>query len=244
MSFDPNKIRLHISNDLQDRVVVPLTRDQAHYLGNVMRRKEGESVWLFNGRDGEWRCELLAVSRKGGEALPVEQSAPQTYTPPLTLFFAPIKRTPMEFMVQKAVELGASQLQPVITERTTNRRMKEDRLTSIAIEAAEQSERLDVPVLLPAIGFNELLENLPVDHLIFCDEDDGMNAMADVLSNQGEGGSWGIIIGPEGGFSGAERHALQGNDRVLGVGLGPRILRAETAAIAALTIFQSTLGDF
>jgi 16S rRNA (uracil1498-N3)-methyltransferase len=122
--------------------------------------------------------------------------------------------------------------------------MKEDRLLSIAIEAAEQSERLDVPALLPAISFVELLENLPVDYLIFCDEDDGMNAMAGVLTNQGEGRSWGILIGPEGGFSGAERHALQGSDRVIGVGLGPRILRAETAAIAALTIFQSTLGDF
>jgi 16S rRNA (uracil1498-N3)-methyltransferase len=244
MSFDPNKIRLHIANDLQERVVVPLTREQAHYLGNVMRRKESESVWLFNGRNGEWRCELLAVGRKGGEALPVEQSASQVDTPPLTLFFAPVKRTPMEFLVQKAVELGVTHLQPVLTERTTNRRMKEERLVSIAIEAAEQSERLDVPVLLPTISFPELLQDLPVDHLLFCDEDDGMNAMADVLSGQDEGGSWGIIIGPEGGFSGAERHALQSDERVIGVGLGPRILRAETAAIAALTIFQSTLGDF
>ncbi|WP_323762119.1 16S rRNA (uracil(1498)-N(3))-methyltransferase [Maricaulis sp.] len=253
MSTDP---RLFIDAPLSAGAAIPLAREDAHYLINVMRRGEGDAVRVFNGRDGEWTAQIAHASRKGAGLTVGEQTRPQQSVPDLWLLFAPIRRTKTELIIEKATELGVAVMAPVVTERTQSDRIKVERLQAIIKEAAEQTERLDRPELRDSEKLGALLDNWPEDRaLIFCDESgDETDAawggargrgqpMASALASVGDRPA-AILIGPEGGFSPAERDRLRRLDCVIPVTLGPRILRAETAAIAALTIWQSTCGDW
>ncbi len=243
MAFDPNKIRLFVSHDLADGSSVQLSRDQAHYLGTVTHQKVGDQVFLFNGRDGEWGCDILHLDQKKAVVRAAQQSRPQQSTAPLMLMFAPLQRPAIDFLVQKAAELGVTDLQPVLTERTTTKRTNSDRMVSIAVEASEQCERLDVPTIHAP---KDLMGLLGSDHagsmIIYCDEGENVPSMLTALKGVWSR-PWAILIGPERGFSPVERAALRDQDNVMSVGLGPRILRSDTAAVAALALFQAALGD-
>jgi 16S rRNA (uracil1498-N3)-methyltransferase len=253
MSNDP---RLWLGQPFDPNIPISLSREQSHYLVSVMRRETGSCVRLFNGKDGEWRGEIVEAHRKAVILKLVEQTRPQTSCPDLSLYYAPVKRQKNELIVEKATELGARLVCPVVTDRTQKDRLRMDRFEIIAIEAAEQTERLDVPQLLEI----ERLENIlsgwgDAGPLYFCDEagddpdapwggpDGRAGPMFDVVKAVG-GARGSILIGPEGGFSTAERARLHELDFVHPVTLGPRILRAETAAVSAMTIWQSASGDW
>lgn len=219
--------------------------EQAHYLLDVMRVTEGDDVLLFNGTDGEWRCRVQ-VAAKRTIILGVEEqtrSQPTDVDEGPWLLFAPLKRTATDFLVQKATELGVGRLIPVMTSRTVNRTVRTDRLEKIAIEAAEQCERLDVPAIDEPVDLPSLLADWsPARQLILCAEAGPAFPLAKALPEMASK-SLAVLIGPEGGFSKEERQKLAGTPFVTAVSLGPRILKAETAAIAALAIVQSLVGD-
>lgn len=250
-------IRLFTPADLRPDQSVALDPGQAHYIANVMRRQVGETIELFNGRDGEWAATLEQLDKKRALATPRHQTRPQTqagkHAADIILCFAPVKRAPLDQIAQKATELGVCALQPVFTERTIVTRVKEERLLANVIEAAEQTERLDVPTLLPPLKLAGLIahwkEQQPDRRLIFCDEAlaDGSAAppMQTALEIYKEKAlPWAILIGPEGGFSDAERELLRSQDFITPVRLGANILRADTAAFAALALWQSILGNW
>jgi len=250
--------RLYIDGPLHPGLPAPLTAEQAHYLKNVLRRREGDEVRLFNGKDGEFAAEILELKKKTGAAQVKEQTRAQEKEPDLHLLFAPVKRGALETIVQKAVEIGAARLTPIITERTVAPKIKVDRLQAIAIEAAEQCGRLTAPVVEQPVQFAKMIDAWPDDcRFMFCDEagDDadkewgGPNGRAapalDALKTaNSKTERWAVLTGPEGGFSPAERATLRAKDFVIPVTLGPRILRADTAAIAALVLWQAALGDW
>lgn len=243
--------RLYVAEDLAASGTVSLTPDQAHYLQHVLRRQPGDEILVFNGRDGEWTA-VIANLRKGrGELTIGRQLRPQTQGPDLWLLFAPVKRTRLDFLVQKAVELGAAAIQPVFTRFTMVERVKETRMSANAIEAAEQCGRLDVPDLCDPQDLPQLLTAWdPARRLIFCDEggcDEGGMAqplLAALRDQPRPPGPWAVLIGPEGGFHPEERRMLRALPFVLPVTLGPRILRSDTAAIVALSLWQSVLEDW
>ncbi len=238
-------MRLYIEQDICVGQPVTLTTAQAHYLRNVMRAGPGDSVTLFNGRDGEWAAAIESLRKGTGALIPQTQSRPQTLEAGPWLAFAPLKRAPLDFLVQKAVELGASVLQPVQTGNTNTGRINRDRMVAHAIEAAEQCERLTVPEVRQIAKHTFLLENWPEDrYLLVCAERGAAQPIDDVLRNAPQDSAWGIYTGPEGGFASSELEQLGKLPFVRMVSLGPRILRAETAAIAALTCWQSVLGDW
>jgi 16S rRNA (uracil1498-N3)-methyltransferase len=243
MAFDPNKIRLYVEDDLMDGSSVQLSRDQVHYLGTVMRQKASDQVYLFNGRDGEWRCDIVGLDRKKAAVQAVKQTRSHQATASLTLMFAPLNLSAIDLLVQKATELGCTDLQPVLTERTMTRCTDSQRMTSVAMEASERCERLDLPTIHEP---QELMELLGAGYagwtVIYCDEGENVPGMMTALEGR-KGGPWAILIGPERGFSPIERANLRNQDNVIAVGLGPRILRADTAAVVALTLFQASLGD-
>lgn len=232
--------RIFNESDLSAEALIVLPDAQAKYLTRVMRLMTGAAVRAFNGRDGEWHC-LLEVSGKAVGLRATQQTRAQ-YTPPdLTLLFAPLKKARTDYVVEKASELGVCQIQPVITEFTQTSRVRAEKLQAVAVEAAEQTERLDVPKVLGALQLSAALSQWPRDRpLVYCDEA-GDPA---VLSGIETGQAGGILVGPEGGFSMRERQMLQSLDFVMPITLGPRILRAETAVVAALTLWQSTVGDW
>lgn len=221
-----------------------LERDQAHYLANVMRQKPGDEVALFNGRDGEWRAVIDSLSKREAVLSPVEHLRPQGDTPDLHLLFAPIKKARTDFIAEKAAEMGARALRPVFTRFTNSERVNEDRLRAHGVEAAEQCGLLSVPEVEPAIRLDRLLEGWdPARRIMFCDETTDHGAAAGALRAAG-GGPWAILIGPEGGFAPEEVARLRAAPFAIPVSLGPRILRADTAAVAAMTLWQSVLGDW
>ncbi|MBB4658651.1 16S rRNA (uracil(1498)-N(3))-methyltransferase [Parvularcula dongshanensis] len=244
--------RIFVSDALGAGGTLVLSKPHAHYLGTVLRLGEGAEVLLFNGRDGEWRGSLGRVDRKGAEVTLAERARPQTGGPDLTLLFAPLKKGPTDLVVQKGTELGVGRFVPVLTARTQADRVKTDRLAAIAIEAAEQCERLDVPVVEEACPLDEALAEIGA--VMFCDE-----AGDDPQARWGGGAGRGapalealggvakapraVLIGPEGGFTAGEREALRARPDAVPVSLGPRILKAETAAIVALTLWGAALGD-
>ncbi|WP_306251204.1 16S rRNA (uracil(1498)-N(3))-methyltransferase [Parvularcula sp. IMCC14364] len=253
-------LRLFVSSELAPGISVPVSPEQAHYLGRVMRRDIGAELLLFNGRDGEWRGEIAAISKNAGVVSLKEQTRVQAATPDLWLLFAPVKRVPLDQIAQKTTELGASLLQPVKTARTIVTRVREDRLYANAVEAAEQSERLDVPEVRPFAQLEKLVtgwpDNAPERRLVFCDEagDDAQERwggpegralpMVEALqAYRDKSCRWAILTGPEGGFTPAERDMLRQQEFVTPVTLGPRIMRADTAAFAAVTLWQAVLGD-
>ncbi|MEX0643818.1 MAG: 16S rRNA (uracil(1498)-N(3))-methyltransferase [Parvularculaceae bacterium] len=248
--------RLHVDALLAEGATASLSAEQAHYLRNVMRRGEGDEVAPFNARDGEFSGVIEILSKKQAIVRLGARRRAAESEPDLWLLFAAVKRDAVDLIAQKATELGAALLQPIVTERTNAARVKDARLAAIATEATEQCGRLSVPVLMPARPLSTLLDEWPADRrLMFCDEaGDASNEewggragralpALEALSQAGER-SWAILIGPEGGFSPEERKRLRALPFVTAVTLGPRILRADTAAIAALVLWQAALGDF
>mgnify|MGYP003624321986 FL=1 len=235
------KIRLYVDAPLGQGQTVPLNRDQAHYLFGVMRQAVGGAVLLFNGRDGEWRAEIAQAGKRGGELACVTQTKPLQMPPDLWLMFAPIKKARTDFIVEKAAEMGAARIVPVMTEFTNAGRIQRDRLQAHAVEAAEQCGGTYVPEVTEAQKLGRMLDGWdPARRILFCDE-----ALAgDAPDLPTEAGPWAILIGPEGGFSDSERKRLRGLDFAHPVALGPRILRADTAAVAAMTLWQRALGDW
>lgn len=230
-----------------------LSAEEARYLGSVLRLKAGDAVRLFNEASGEWLYEITAMAKREGSAEPTEQRrlAEEPATAPV-LLFAPIKRTQTELLVQKATELGVAVLQPVITARTNRDQLRLDRLEAIAREAAEQCERLSLPNIRPPLPLEEGLAT--VEGFLFCDEagdetgepwggDEGRAPLASSLLPARAEATDAVLVGPEGGFTAEERSMLRGLERAVPISLGPRILRAETAALVALTLWQARFGD-
>jgi 16S rRNA (uracil1498-N3)-methyltransferase len=216
--------------------------EQARYLTSVMRRGVGDEVLLFNGRDGEWLATIAEVSRRGCRLELKEQVRPQSFGPDLDLIVALVKRPRLETIVEKSAELGARRVRLAITRHTTADRARLPRLTAIATEAAEQTGRLDVPEIVEAEKLTKLLDGWDASRrLMFCDEGGDAKPAIQALSGDGP---WAILIGPEGGFAPEERERLRSLPFVTPVSLGPRILRADTAAISAMTLWQAALGDW
>ena len=237
------KIRLFVEHPLGEGQTIPLTRDQAHYLFGVMRLNPGDPVLLFNGQDGEWRATVAEANKRGGLLKADEQTSPQRNPPDLWLLFAPIKKARTDFIVEKAAEMGAARILPVQTDFTNAERIRQDRLQAHAVEAAEQCGGTYVPEVTGLHKLSELLADWPPDrHLMFCDE--ALAGGSSALPGGLAGAPWAILIGPEGGFSDAERTRLAAHPSSHPIALGPRILRADTAAVAALTVWQQALGDW
>ncbi len=226
--------RLFVTAPLASGARVVGTGMQAHYLGRVLRRDAGSAVLLFNGRDGEWAARIVALRRGDAEFAVDTALRPQAAEPDLWLVFALLKRDAIDLVVQKATELGAAALVPVITERTVVARLNESRLAAIAIEAAEQSERLTVPMLHAPTRLPVLLSSWPRDRGLFAALERG--AEAPLRRTEGPAA---LLVGPEGGFTPAEVEALRRHPLVTPVSLGPRILRAETACLAGLALLQA-----
>ncbi|HEV2652952.1 MAG TPA: 16S rRNA (uracil(1498)-N(3))-methyltransferase [Rhizomicrobium sp.] len=244
LTITGGKLRLYVEQPLAAGSVVTPDDAQAHYLVNVMRARVGDKVSLFNGRDGEWLARVTAVAKRTCSMECELKLAAQTGVPDIWLCFAPIKKTPADYVVQKATELGASVLQPVFTRRTIVSRVNGERMRANAIEAAEQSGRLSVPDVREPVAFEKLLGVWPKERrLIFCDEGGDARPIAEVLRDLPDS-PFAIMIGPEGGFDPAERVALRVASFVTPVSLGTRILRADTAALAALAIWQTVRGDW
>ncbi len=222
---------------------VPVSRDQAHYLFGVMRLGLGDAVLLFDGVHGEWRAEVAEAGKRGGVLICQDQTKPQQNPPDLWLLFAPIKKARTDFIVEKATEMGAARICPVQTDFTNAERIRQDRLQAHAVEAAEQCGGTFVPPVAELEKLDRVLDGWPDDrHLMFCDE--ALVGAQEVLRAEAGSGKWAILIGPEGGFSPAERARLTAMPQAVAVSLGPRILRADTAAVAAMTIWQQALGDW
>lgn len=240
------KIRLFVEASLQRGASVPLAEAQAHYLLHVMRMAAGGEVALFNGRDGEWRATVQPVSRKKADALVTEPLKPQADTPDVWFVFAPIKHGRIDFLAEKATELGASALLPVMTARTIASRVNTERLAAHAVEAAEQCERLDVPPVQEPRSFAQLLADWPQDRLLIYGDETGQGLQPKELFTTlpGSASKWAVLVGPEGGFTPEELERLRAAPFAHGISLGPRVLRADTAGLAALTCIMAWRGDW
>lgn len=239
--------RLFVDADLAEGSAVDLDRSQAHYLKDVLRLAPGDAVALFNGRDGEWRAGITALGRKAAQATPHERTRPQPAANGPRLIFAPVKKSGTDFIIEKATELGAARLSPVITEFTDTARLNIDRARANAIEAAAQCRRLDIPAIDPPGRLDALMRDWPHDHTVLvADEHGGGAPLLPVLDeiSQGTLVPPAFVIGPQGGFSETEVVFLRGLPFVTTVDLGPRILRAETAVAAVLSCWQAARGDW
>ncbi len=236
------KIRLCVEHPLGPGQSVPLSREQAHYLFGVMRLGQADRVLLFNGRDGEYQAEVTEAGKRGGVLTCMDQTRPLSMPPDLWLLFAPVKKARTDFIVEKAVEMGVARILPVQTDFTNSERIRHDRLQAHAREAAEQCGATFVPPVAPLQRLDRLLPRWPEDRrLLFCDE---ARAGAKNTLEGNSGSPWAILIGPEGGFSENEREQVGKLSGMTQIGLGPRILRADTAAVAALALWQKALGDW
>jgi 16S rRNA (uracil1498-N3)-methyltransferase len=241
-AYDFASTRLFVEDALGEGAEIALGDQPANYVRNVMRMKEGDGLLLFNGRDGEWGARLTEVAKKRVVLAAEKKIREQTPHPTLRYLFAPLKHARLDYMVQKAVEMGAGRLSPVITRRTQASRVNFDRMRANAVEAAEQCGILSIPQIDEPEQLARTIESWPAEApLIFCDEDGGDPAT--VLSSL-KGRPLGVLIGPEGGFDEAERAMLLRVPSVVRLSLGPRILRADTAAVAALAVAQSAAGDW
>jgi 16S rRNA (uracil1498-N3)-methyltransferase len=246
--YDFNAQRLYVECDLTEGARAPLSKEQSNYLLNVLRLRDGDLLLVFNGRDGEWRARLASVSRKEA-ALAIETlERPQTQPCDLHYVFAPLKHARLDYMVQKAIEMGAAKLVPALTHRTQNQRVNVERMRANAIEAAEQCGILTIPEVDEPRKLDKLLAEWPADRLlVFCDEDSPPGDPAARLRafiGDRPTPPVAVLVGPEGGFDEGERAMLVALPFVVGVSLGPRILRADTAAVAALALVQAALGDW
>ena len=234
--------RLYIKADLSRGKGVPLSEAQCHYLINVLRRKSGDRLRVFNGADGEWRAQISELSKKSVTIEVLERLRAPKACPDITLCFAPVRKHRNAFIAEKATELGVSHLQPVITARTQFPKINLDKMRAQIIEAAEQTERLDIPVLSAPISLAAMMDGFK-DHMIFFADEAG-GAMPAREAIRLHAGPAVILTGPEGGFTDQEREMLRGQDNVVPISLGPRILRADTAALSVLTLWQSVHGDW
>jgi 16S rRNA (uracil1498-N3)-methyltransferase len=244
MTYDFKSQRLFVGADLRVGTEIEAEGGQANYLLNVLRLKEGDVILLFNGRDGEWRARIAKAGRKGCRLVAEEQVRPQTAAPDLHYLFAPLKQARLDYLVQKAVEMGAGRLSPVLTQYTQVRRVNLERMQANAIEAAEQCGILALPEIDPPSTLPNVLSGWdPSRRLIFCDEGAPLGNPVEALTRL-QPGPVAVLIGPEGGFSPRERDELLRQPYVITLSLGPRILRADTAAVAALALVQAFIGDW
>ena len=242
--YDFNMQRMYIDGDLAAGAAITCTPEQTNYLRNVLRMRPGEPVLVFNGREGEWRAELAEGSKRAAALLVAAQARPQESGPDVDYLFAPLKRARLDYMVQKAVEMGVARLRPVLTRFTTPERVNMERMRANAIEAAEQCGILRIPELHQPAKLESVIAAWDAARtLIFCDEG---SDTADPLAVLGglPHGPLALLIGPEGGFADAERELLASKPFVARISLGPRILRADTAAVAALALVNAALGDW
>lgn len=249
--YDFRSPRLFVEAPLAAGVRVALTAPHLHYLRDVLRLKPGDPVLVFNGADGEWRAALAEEGRRAASLAIETQTRPQTVAGDLHYLFAPLKRARLDYVVQKAVEMGASRLQPVVTRHTQAERVNTARLRANAIEAAEQCGILALPEVAEPLPLPRVLATVePGRCLVFCDEDAPVADPLAALAAARDGAAGGarlplaVLIGPEGGFSDDERDMLLARDGVIRLALGPRILRADTAAVAAFALVQAVLGDW
>lgn len=242
-----SQIRLYVDQPLQDGAQIMLAKEHAHYLGTVMRKDVGTKLIIFNGKDGAYLCELSEISRKAALVTCLSVSEPQWYGPDLWLLFAPVKKARLDFMAQKATELGAARIWPIRTDYCQVKQIKDERLEANAIEAAEQTERLDIPQIMPFTKLDDLLDAWPDDRaLFFCDERlaSDQNHSAQRILSQTMPSKAALLVGPEGGFSMSEKAKIDALPQSQGLSLGPRILRADTAALSALSLYQAICGDW
>lgn len=239
------KIRLFVDSALDRGGTVSLSRDQAHYVSRVMRQGIGAPALLFNGFDGEWRARIASMSKVQCQLTIETQTRPQTQEPDIWLVFVPIKKSRMDFLIEKATELGVSHLLPVFTQNTDVSRVNVDRLQATSRESAEQCERLSVPIVEIAVDLENLIQNwAPQRRLYFMDETGaGKPAIPAFSDGPDNGDSAAILVGPEGGFTRSELDLLRNLAFSTSVALGPRILRSETAALTALANWQIFRGD-
>ena len=236
--------RLFVLHDLASGTDFAADPDQSHYLAHVLRMSEGAELLVFNGRDGEWTATVASIAKKAVHLAVGGQARPQPPTPDLVYAFAPLKAGRMDYLVQKAVEMGAGVLQPVATQHTQVAKPSLDKIRTNVIEAAEQCGVLAVPAVRPPVRLDRLLGEWEADRrLVFCDEDASTNNPLPALQAIRER-RLGLLVGPEGGFSDDERRMLRALPFVTAIPLGPRILRADTAAVAALAVMQATIGDW
>ncbi|NEU13413.1 16S rRNA (uracil(1498)-N(3))-methyltransferase [Methylobacterium sp. BTF04] len=239
--------RLFVEPDLSAGGTLPLDRAQANYLLNVLRRGPADPVLVFNGRDGEWRAEIVQSGRKSADLVVRERTRPQPLRSDLHYLFAPLKSARLDYMAQKAVEMGAGTLRPVFTRYTQGDRINADRLRANAIEAAEQCGILTIPETPEATRLPAALADLnPLRLLVFCDEDAAVSDPVAALRGAADPATpppLAVLVGPEGGFSAEERAMIAARPNTVALSLGPRILRADTAAVAVLTLVQAVLGD-
>lgn len=236
--------RLHVEADLAEGGAIEAEPAQANYLQNVLRLGPGDVVLLFNGRDGEWRSELVPLSKKRLSLRPLQRLREQTKPGDLHYLFAPLKQARLDYMVQKAVEMGVGRLQPVLTQHVQAPRVNLDRVAANAVEAAEQCGILALPEIAPTLKLADLLDGFGTDRtLVFCDERAPEASPIEAL-RAAPRRPISLLIGPEGGFSAGERTLLLSHPATLAISLGPRILRADTAAVAALAVVQASIGDW
>lgn len=247
--YDFRTPRLFVEAPLAAGAAPVLSAAQTNYLCNVLRLESGSGVLVFNGRDGEWQAELVRPGKKTAALHLIAQSRPQDERGELHYLFAPLKHARLDYMVQKAVELGVSRLQPVLTRHSQVARINLDRMRANAIEAAEQCGILTIPEIMAPLSLEKILQALaPERLLVFCDEDAALRdpgaALAAHRTGQSAPPPLAVLIGPEGGFAEEERALLLRRKNIVQLALGPRILRADTAAVAALALVQTALGDW
>ncbi|WP_418152185.1 16S rRNA (uracil(1498)-N(3))-methyltransferase [Litorimonas sp. RW-G-Af-16] len=240
--------RLYLDQALSRGAEIDLPKEQAHYLVTVIRKSNGDQVRVFNGEYGEWQAEITAATKRAVTLTIGKQLRSPKASPDVTLYFAPVRKHRTAFIIEKATELGVRKMQPVITARTQFPKLNLDKAKAQAIEAAEQTERLDVPDILPPVKLDAAwLNNVSDCSLIFADEAGDCGTAMEVLQNLRGAAAIlpaAILVGPEGGFTDAERGLLRSQDFVRPVSLGPRILRADTAALSLLTLWQAVCGDW
>ena len=237
--------RLYLDTPLSDGADIALDKAQAHYIGTVLRKAVGESVRVFNGRDGEWRAQITEIEKKQGFLKVTTQLRANQACPDIWLCFAPVRKHRNAFIFEKGTELGVARFQPVLTARTQFPKMRMDKDKAQIIEAAEQTERLDIPQVRAGVSLTELLSGWDKSRiLLFADEAGDADTAAALFAGITADTPCAILIGPEGGFTPEERETLRSKPYVRPVSLGPRILRADTAALSLLTLWQAHLGDW
>jgi 16S rRNA (uracil1498-N3)-methyltransferase len=245
--YDFDAQRLCVSAPFAAGAEIPLDKQQSNYLLNVLRLQDGANILIFNGQDGEWQASLRLASRKSAVLIPEWLVRAQTQPFDLHYLFAPLKHARLDYMVQKAVEMGASRLVPVLTRRTQVSRINLERMRANAVEAVEQCGILNIPDCDEPVALERLLAKWPAERrLIFCDEGEDVSDPVTLLRSKiGEAPApLAVLIGPEGGFDEGERRLIRSIPQAIAISLGPRILRADTAAVAALAVVQSAVGDW
>lgn len=238
------KIRLYIDCDYSANLPINLAKNHVHYLTNVMRIKNGDNILLFNGKNGLWKAEINFSGKNSCQAILIEQTEPQYSEPDIWLYFAPVKNAPLNYIIQKTVELGVAGLQPIITQNTIVDKINKERMGAIIIETAEQCQRLTIPKINHPEKLNHVLANWDKKRQIILCNEKGMGLPPHKALQNIDSNAYAIFIGPEGGFSNNEFISFSALSDVINISLGPRILRADSAAIVALACCQMIIGDW